>query len=61
MHIPDIPTFSTWEHSSLARFATDCYRALQAEKQTNEQLRLKITDMTLELHHLRDLLQDDLK
>jgi hypothetical protein len=38
------PSFATWSHGVLAKFASDCYMRLKEEQQANEQLRLDLKD-----------------
>ena len=38
------PSFATWEHGVLAKFAAEAYAKLQAEQAANEQLRLDLKD-----------------
>ena len=40
----DQPNFSTWQHDTLAKFASEVYAKLQAEQAANEQLRLDLKD-----------------
>jgi hypothetical protein len=41
---PDHPNFATWERDNLVRFCQDCYSALLAEQEANEQLRIDLKD-----------------
>lgn len=36
--------FNTWSHENLAKFAAECYAALEQEKLANEQLRQDFKD-----------------
>ena len=36
--------FDTWSHENLAKFAAECYKALEQEKLANEQLRKDFKD-----------------
>jgi hypothetical protein len=40
----DQPNFATWERDNLVRFCQDCYAALLAEQEANEQLRIDLKD-----------------
>jgi hypothetical protein len=40
----DQPNFATWERDNLVRFRQDCYAALLAEQEANEQLRIDLKD-----------------
>ena len=40
----ETPSFATWQHDTLAKFATEAYIRLQDEQQANEQLRLDLKD-----------------
>ena len=40
----DIPNFATWQHDTLAKFASEVYTRLQDEQAANEQLRLDLKD-----------------
>jgi hypothetical protein len=40
----ETPDFKTWQHTTLAKFATECYLRLQDEQAANEQLRLDLKD-----------------
>jgi hypothetical protein len=40
----ETPDFASWEHDTLAKFATECYLRLQDEQAANEQLRLDFKD-----------------
>jgi hypothetical protein len=40
----ETPNFTTWQHDTLARFATECYIRLQDEQEANEQLRMDLKD-----------------
>jgi hypothetical protein len=40
----ETPNFATWQHSNLAKFATEVYIRLQDEQAANEQLRLDLKD-----------------
>jgi hypothetical protein len=40
----ETPNFTTWQHDTLARFATECYIRLQDEQEANEQLRRDVKD-----------------
>lgn len=40
----ETPNFATWQHDTLARFATECYIRLQDEQEANEQLRMDLKD-----------------
>ena len=40
----ETPNFATWQHSNLAKFATEVYTRLQDEQAANEQLRLDLKD-----------------
>jgi hypothetical protein len=43
-HHQDTPEFSTWQHDTLAKIATEMYLQLQDEQRANEQLRLDLKD-----------------
>ena len=40
----ETPNFATWQHSNLAKFATEVYTRFQDEQAANEQLRLDLKD-----------------
>jgi hypothetical protein len=40
----ETPDFASWEHDTLAKFATEVYIRLQDEQAANEQLRLDLKD-----------------
>lgn len=40
----ETPNFASWEHDTLAKFATECYLRLQDEQAANEQLRRDLKD-----------------
>jgi hypothetical protein len=40
----ETPNFGTWQHDTLAKFATEVYIRLQDEQAANEQLRLDLKD-----------------
>jgi hypothetical protein len=40
----DTPNFITWNHDTLAKFATEVYIRLKDEQAANEQLRLDLKD-----------------
>jgi hypothetical protein len=40
----ETPNFASWQHDTLARFATECYIRLQDEQEANEQLRMDLKD-----------------
>ena len=40
----ETPDFKTWQHDTLAEFATEVYLRLQDEQAANEQLRLDLKD-----------------
>jgi hypothetical protein len=53
----DIPNFATWQHDTLAKFATEVYIRLQDEQAANEQLRLDVKD-AMKLAH-KQILEDN--
>jgi hypothetical protein len=40
----ETPNFATWQHDTLAKFATEVYIRLQDEQAANEQLRMDLKD-----------------
>ena len=40
----ETPYFYTWQHDTLAKFATEMYLRLQDEQAANQQLRLDLKD-----------------
>ena len=40
----ETPNFASWQHDTLAEFATECYTRLQDEQAATEQLRLDLKD-----------------
>jgi hypothetical protein len=40
----ETPNFASWEHDTLAKFATEVYIRLQDEQAANEQLRRDLKD-----------------
>lgn len=42
-HVPT-PDFSLWQHDTVVKFATECYRKLQELTEANEQLRADLKD-----------------
>jgi hypothetical protein len=40
----ETPNFTTWQHDTLAKFATEVYTRLQDEQAANEQLRNDLKD-----------------
>jgi hypothetical protein len=53
----ETPNFASWQHDTLARFATECYIRLQDEQAANEQLRLDLKD-AMKLAH-KQILEDN--
>ena len=40
----ETPNFASWQHDTLAKFATEVYIRLQDEQAANEQLRMDLKD-----------------
>ena len=53
----ETPNFATWQHDTLAKFATEVYIRLQDEQAANEQLRLDVKD-AMKLAH-KQILEDN--
>jgi ribosomal protein S20 len=53
----ETPNFASWEHATLAKFATECYLRLQDEQAANEQLRRDLKD-AMKLAH-KQILEDN--
>lgn len=53
----ETPNFATWQHDTLAKFATEVYIRLQDEQAANEQLRLDLKD-AMKLAH-KQILEDN--
>ena len=53
----ETPNFATWQHDTLAKFATEVYIRLQDEQAANEQLRMDLKD-AMKLAH-KQILEDN--
>jgi hypothetical protein len=53
----ETPNFASWQHDTLARFATEVYIRLQDEQAANEQLRMDLKD-AMKLAH-KQILEDN--
>jgi len=53
----ETPNFASWQHDTLAKFATEVYIRLQDEQAANEQLRLDLKD-AMKLAH-KQILEDN--
>jgi hypothetical protein len=53
----ETPNFTTWQHDTLAKFATEVYIRLQDEQAANEQLRMDLKD-AMKLAH-KQILEDN--
>ena len=53
----ETPNFASWQHDTLAKFATEVYIRLQNEQAANEQLRMDLKD-AMKLAH-KQILEDN--